>query len=125
MKKKHELPNGTILEVGKKYGSENWKGYIEVKYLGESNFVFTTGGDGQEPIENTSDYSHANAVWDIQPYTEPNKKIKVAKYAYFDVGVCSWKESKDFYKSDEEFKNIAERKTYTRLDYTEIEVDEY
>jgi len=100
MKKTHELPNGTVLEVGKKYCSEKWEGYIEVDYLGKEIIVYTTLEEDEEDIENTCSYSFANNEWNLQPYTEPKKKVKVANYAYIS-GNDRWFESGSFYKSDE------------------------
>jgi hypothetical protein len=71
MKKTHELPNGVTLEIGKKYGSEKWEGYIHIDYLGDYVFVYTTGGDGKKPVENAINYNHAKDKWNLQPYTEP------------------------------------------------------
>lgn len=124
MKSTHTLPNGTVLEIGKRYGSEKWKGYIEVQYLGESNFVFITGFDGQEPVENTIDYTHANDIWNLQPYNKHKKKVKIAKYAYYSNN--RWYESDSFHESDEDFKRrYGDYIKFIRLKHTEIEVKEY
>jgi hypothetical protein len=122
------LENGTILEVGEKYESDKWKGlsdkwkgFIKVKYLGESIFVFIA----EDGIEEIQTYINASDNWNLQPYQEPKKMVKLYKYAYLNHSECRWFETTRFYESDENFKSTCTTDKFIRLDYTEIEVEDY
>ena len=75
MKTKHELKNGTVLEVGKKYYIDylNNKCVYEVKYLGEKCTVL----NNQDNNEKVFFYS---SCIPLIPYEEPKEKVKPTKF---------------------------------------------
>ena len=119
------LENGTILEVGKKYIGNSWKDYeyMIIKYLADSFFVYELDR-GTKHTQHTCDYDYAYNSWNLQPYQEPKKMVKVYKYAFLHHS-GSWINSGCYYKNDDDFKRNLNSDKFIRLDYTEIEVEDY
>lgn len=120
------LENGTILEVGKKYIGNSWRDYeyMIIKYLADSFFVY--GLDrGTKHTQHTCDYDYAYNSWNLQPYQEPKKMVKIYKYALYDKDLGEWIESRSFYKDDENTSKCLYSDKFIRLDHTMIEVEYY
>jgi hypothetical protein len=89
-----------------------------VKFLGLKHRIDLDGRN-----EYTTSLPHTDTdTW--QQVEEPKKKIKVAKYAF--AAGKQWMETTNYYKDDMDFKDARPKKgEFKRLDYTEIEVEEY
>jgi len=91
-------------------------------------FIYQTAGGVHEDI--TNNIISAKSLTkllrgeNLRVYQEPKKMIKVAKYAYHN-GV-NFEETWSFYKSEKAcMMAYSDDKLFIRLDYTEIEVDDY
>jgi hypothetical protein len=113
------LENGTILEVGKKYKKQEWTEAITITHLSKEVFIYEDGIS-----EYAESYNYSNRNWNLQPYQEPKKMVKLYNYAYFAGG--KWLQSQEFFRND---KDYVRRCIYTdkfiRLDHTMIEVEDY
>ena len=118
------LENGTILEVGKKYIGNSWKDYeyMIIKYLADSFFVYELVR-GTKHTQHTCDYDYAYNSWNLQPYQEPKKMVKLYKYAWFSS--FTWLETNSYYKDDQTFQKDYDCYKFIRLDHTMIEVEDY
>ena len=116
------LENGVTLEVGKKYIGEDWGNseYIIIKYFANEFFVYET----DTGLESTCSYSYAFNNWNLQPYQEPKKMVKLYNYAYF-VG-DKWLQTQEFFRDNKDYvKRCIYVDNFIRLDHTIIEVEDY
>jgi hypothetical protein len=114
------LENGTVLEVGKKYISEKWSGFIEILHLGNLGAYYATDISN----ESSTDWERLEE-WNLQPYQEPKKMVKLYKYAWFCYASNIWKQSLFYAKDDNELRERNNSDKFIRLDYTMIEVEDY
>ncbi len=134
-----------LLDLKYLYG-KNLRIYQEFTYpmwfknINISNTIKTSKFTG---LTRRTDTDDGREFYDSTPHTdseswqqveEPKKKIKVAKYAYKTNTVSAsrfiWVETEGFYGDDAHFTSNPSidqlaRDNFKRLDYTEIEVEDY
>jgi hypothetical protein len=95
-----------------------------VKFSSLKKGVYVTAGANRKVGEACDSFISHTDVSCWQQVEEPKKMIKVAKYAF--VNNDCWGETANFYKDDADFiAKLAHVKNFKRLDYTEIEVEDY
>lgn len=94
-----------------------------LKYTGLSKAEVVVKGGLLYSVGYSADNFLAHTSNDLKQVEEPKKMIKVAKYAYFHGKV--WVNTDIYYKNDEDFSKNSNALKYKRLDYTEIEVEDY
>lgn len=91
----------------------------------ECEYAENIGTDNESWVSIT----YSNWEWGELTYRikeEPKKMIKIAKYAYLNHDGTVWFDTEEFYKNDEDFKDVfKDKEKFKRLDYTEIEVEDY
>lgn len=103
---------------------ENTSTKAIVKFSSLNKGIYVTAGVNRKVGEACGSFISHTDVSCWQQVEEPKKMIKVAKYA-FESG-SGWRDTKEFYKNNDEFVDVSGWQwNYKRLDYTEIEVEDY